>query len=254
MKRARMAGLVLVVAVLAACGSEPEQPAVNIASAADLAAAFTALEPEIEASCGVRVEVILGSSGQLRDQVRSGAPYDLFLSADRAFPRSLESDGAIEAGSVRDYGVGRIVLYTRDGLAPVESLADLMRPDITHVTIGHPDHAPYGRAAREALMAAGVWEAIQPRLVIAENIRQATEYVRGGNADVGIVALSLVLDPPLRHTVIDEHLHEPIVQSGGVSAYADNPEGARCALAFIASDAGQRILARYGFEPVHEAP
>lgn len=233
-----------------ACGGEERRATVNIAAASDLAGAFVVLGPEIEAACQVDVEVTLGSSGQLRDQVRAGAPYDLFLSADRAFPRSLEAEGAIEAGSVRDYGVGRIVILTRDGIEPVQSLNDLTRADIRHVTIANPDHAPYGRAAREALSAAGVWEAIQPRLVVAENIRQATEYVRGGNADAGIVALSLVLDPPLPHTLIEQQWHEPIVQSGGVSAYAANPVGGRCALGFIASESGRTILVRYGFEPV----
>lgn len=242
------AALVTLLAI--ACGGDEHRATVNIAAAADLTGAFTVLGLEIEAACAVDVEVTLGSSGQLRDQVRAGAPFDVFLSADRAFPRSLEAEGAIEAGSVRDYGVGRIVILTREGIEPVQSLADLTRADIRHVTIAHPDHAPYGRAAREALSAAGVWEAIQPRLVVAENIRQATEYVRGGNADAGIVALSLVLDPPLPHTPIEQQWHEPIVQSGGVSAYAVNPAGARCALGVIASEPGRTILVRYGFEPV----
>ncbi|MDO9445998.1 MAG: molybdate ABC transporter substrate-binding protein [Dehalococcoidia bacterium] len=241
---------VLAALVIVACGGDERRATVNIAAASDLAGAFTVLSPEIEAACEVTVAVTLGSSGQLRDQVRAGAPYDLFLSADRAFPRSLEAEGAIEAGSVRDYGVGRIAILTREGIEPVQSLADLTRADIRHVTIANPDHAPYGRAAREALSTAGVWEAIQPTLVVAENIRQATEYVRGGNADAGIVALSLVLDPPLPHTLIDQEWHEPIVQSGGVSAHAANPAGARCALDRLAGDRGQVVLVRYGFEPV----
>lgn len=242
------AALVTLAAV--ACGGGERPATLNIAAASDLAGAFTVLGPEIEAACEVDVEITLGSSGQLRDQVRAGAPYDLFLSADRAFPRSLEAEGAIEAGSVRDYGIGRIVILTREGIEPVQSLADLTRADIRHLTIANPDHAPYGRAARKALSAAGVWEAIQPRLVVAENIRQATEYVRGGNADVGIVALSLVLDPPLPHTLVEQQWHEPIVQSGGVSTHAANPAGARCALDLLAGDRGQAVLVRYGFEPV----
>jgi molybdate transport system substrate-binding protein len=249
-RAALLACAALMVGVAIGCGGDGPRSIVTIAAASDLAGAFTVLGPEIEAACGADVELTLGSSGQLRDQVRSGAPFDVFLSADRAFPRSLEAEGAIEPGSVRDYGVGRIVILTREGIEPVQSLADLTRADIRHVTIANPDHAPYGRAARQALTAVGVWGSLQPRLVVAENIRQATEYVRGGNADAGIVALSLVLDPPLPHALIEARWHEPIVQSGGVSAYAENPAGARCALDLLGSDPGQAILSRYGFEAV----
>jgi molybdate transport system substrate-binding protein len=241
------AGAVLI--GLASCGS-PGGPTLTIAAASDLARAFDELIPVIAEACDIAVETVLGSSGQLRDQVRAGAPYDLYLSADRAYPRALEASGDIEPGSVRDYAVGRIVIAWRDGVAPVESLDQLIRADLTHIAIANPDHAPYGRAAREALAAAGLWETLRPRFVVGENIRQTTEYVRGGNADAGIVALSLVLDPAVPHTLIDDASHGPIVQSGGVSAHATHPEGARCALGALAGDEGQRILARFGFERV----
>lgn len=236
------------VAVLPGCGSD-DGASLTIAAASDLARAFDELVPLISDACDVDVETVLGASGQLRDQVRSGAPYDLYLSADRGYTRELEASGDIEAGSVRDYAVGHIVIAWREGIAPISSLAELTRAGVQHIAIANPDHAPYGRAAREALTTAGMWGTLQPRLVLGENIRQATEYVRGGNADAGILALSLVLDPALPHALIAQELHAPIVQSGGVSAHAPNPGAARCALAVLTGDEAGRVLARFGFEP-----
>ena len=233
--------------LLTACGGE--RASLTVAAASDLALAFDDLTPMIEQTCGVDLVVTLGSSGQLRDQVRAGAPYDVDLSADRAYPRELEAAGAIIAGSTRDYGIGRLALDTRDGIPAVGHLDDLIHADVRHVTIASPDHAPYGRAAREALEAAGVWEAIQPRLVIAENIRQAAEYVRTGNADAGIVALSLLITGGRAYTLIDADAHAPIVQSGGVVARSEQPEAAACALDVLTGDVGQAVLARFGIEP-----
>lgn len=223
-------------------------PVLTIAAASDLAPASVDLEPPIEAECDVEVSFVFGSSGQLRDQVRGGAPYDLFLSADRGFLEGLAASGEIDPVSVRDYALGGLVLAWRDGLPPLAGLDDLRRADIERIAIASPEHAPYGRAARQALEAAGLWDDVQPKIVVAENIRQASEYVRSGNVDAALLSHSLVVQPERAHIAVDGALHAPLVQAGGVLARSQASDAAACALRVIAEGSGQDVLARYGFE------
>jgi molybdate transport system substrate-binding protein len=234
----------------AGCGGGDAPGALTLAAASDLAGVIEALTPEIERACDTRVVATFGSSGQLRDQVRAGAPYDLYLSADRAYPRDLEAAGALEAGSVVDYATGRLALVTRSGLLPVEAVGALGRADLRWIAMANPAHAPYGRAAREALEGAGAWSAVESRIVMAENVRQAVEYVRSGDADAGLVALALVVGTDATFRLVPADLHAPIVQSGGVVAGARSARAARCALALLAGDGGRDVLTRFGFEPV----
>ncbi|GMU40722.1 MAG: molybdate ABC transporter substrate-binding protein [Chloroflexota bacterium] len=236
----------------AACSDAP--PSLTIAAASDLAPASVDLEPLVEAECDVDVSFVLGSSGQLRDQVRAGAPYDLFLSADRGFVDGLAQSGDIDPTSVRDYAVGGLALAWRDGLPPLATLDDLRRADIERIAIASPEHAPYGRAARQALEAADLWDALQPRIVIAENIRQASEYLRSGNVDAALLSHSLVVQPARAHLSVDSALHAPLVQASGVVARSAATEAAACVLRVIAEGAGQDVLARYGFESPVAAP
>ncbi len=242
----------LLVLLLSGCGSATAGERVTVAAASDLAGALEALAPLVERECGAQMDVVLGSSGQLRDQVRAGAPYDLYLSADRSYPYDLEASGDIQVGSVHDYAVGHLALPWRDGLAPLMSIQDLARPDVQRIAIANPDHAPYGRAAREALESAGLWESLSPRLVVAENVRQAAEYVRSGDADAGLVALStLTLGRALRHAVVDPALHALIVQAGGVVASAEHGAAAECVLRLLQHDDNARsVLRASGFETV----
>lgn len=243
------------VSVLGGAGPEERAAArITVAAAADLQDAFTALEPQVEAACATELVMVYGSSGQLRTQVLAGAGYGLFLSADAAYPAEIAAAGLGVPGGLASYGVGRLALVFRGMRAdwlPPQGIQDLTRRDIRTIAIANPDHAPYGRAAKEALERSGLYSTVWGRLVIGENVRQAVEYVQSGNADVGLVALSLVIHSEgIVSHVVDASLHEPITQAGIVLKGTGAELTGRCVLQFLLDPGGQEVLRVYGFEAV----
>lgn len=233
---------------------EGESVALEIAAASDLRPLIEDLVPVLERRCGATVSAVFGSSGQLKSQIEAGAPFDIFLSADQAYPLELLRGGHVAPNGAAAYAVGRIVVATRPGLEPARDLESLDRSDIRTIAMANPVHAPYGRAAEQALRSAGVYDTVRNRLVLGENIRQATDYVARGDADAGIVALSLAVSlPSLAYTVVDASLHEPIVQAGAVIKGTGAERTARCVLHYLLTEEGQAALARFGFEPVQGA-
>lgn len=241
---------------LTACAPNPSTPApLRVAAASDLQAAFPALIAGFHQHSGETVEMIAGASGQLSQQVRQGAPFDVFLSADLGFVAKLAEAGAIRPDSVRPYAIGSLVLAVyRESPAGVSSLGDLARPEIQRVSIANPEHAPYGRAAKQALERAGLWESLRPKIVQAETVRQALQFVRTGNADAGLVGRAISDVPEVRIVTIDPALHEPIVQGLGIVAASARPESAAAFTRFLLGADGQRILAQYGFRPPDPIP
>lgn len=232
-------------------GAEPSErasAAIKVAAAADLRSLMGEIGDELEAACNTRITFVFGSSGQLRAQIRAGADFALFLSADEAFPRELAEAGLVVPNGLASYGVGRVAVAWRTGIPPVERIQDVVRDDIRRFAIANPAHAPYGRAAKEALESAGVYSAIERRLVFGENIRQTTDYVEKGDADAGIVALALVINTTTPYTLIDAALHNPISQGGAVIKGTGGELTGRCVLQYLLDDAGQGALRRFGFE------
>jgi molybdate transport system substrate-binding protein len=227
---------------------------VRVAAAADLKFAFdevTALAERQQP--GLDVEVVYGSSGTFLQQIVNGAPFDLYLSADLAFPRELVDRGLAESGDVFPYAVGRLVLWVPEGspVDPSAGLAVLADGQVRRVAIANPEHAPYGRAAVAALRTAGVDEAVATKLVLGENVAQAAEFVQSGNADAGVVALSLVLSDPLRDVgrwaEVPLETFPRLEQGGVVLSRAADPAAARRLRGVLLGDAGREVLARYGF-------
>ena len=182
-----------------ALASAHAQPAtLTIAAASDLRFALDELLQSFRATRpGVRVDVVYGSSGKLSTQVRNGAPFDIFFSADRAYAQELEVAG-FTAGAPRLYATGRLVAWSADAVLGRLSLDDLVRhPSVKRFAIANPDHAPYGQRAVEVLRNRGLYDAVAPRLVLGDNINQAAQFVQTGAAQAGIVAYSLVLSPAL---------------------------------------------------------
>ena len=197
-----------------------------------------------------RVETIYGSSGKFQAQIRQGAPFDLYFSADITYPRMLKVEGF--AGSeVQPYAVGRIVLWSASRDAAKMTLADLADPAIRKIAIANPRHAPYGRRAEEALRAAGVWDKVEARLVYGENIVQTAQFVHSGNAQVGIIALSLALNPELaRHggyALIPDNLHQPLEQGFIITKRAAGNTLAQVFARFIVGREARAVMSRYGF-------
>jgi molybdate transport system substrate-binding protein len=226
---------------------------VTVAAASDLSYAMNEIAANFEEATGCGVRVSTGSSGNFLSQIENGAPFDVFFSADIEYPRKLEAEGLAAPGSTYLYAVGKIVLWVRNDsrLDISKGFAALRDPSIQKVAIANPLHAPYGRAAEEALRGAGIYDAMKDRLVLGENISQAAQFVESGNAEAGILALSLVLSPGLkekgRYARVPENLYAPIQQGVVLVRASRNAQGAQAFLDYIKSSATVALLERYGF-------
>jgi molybdate transport system substrate-binding protein len=198
---------------------------------------------------GGDVVVTTGASGQLAIQLRAGAPYDVFLAANEAFVDDAIAGGACAATSKSVYARGRLALVSRAGLTPpVETVRELADARLVKIGIANPAHAPYGQAARAALQSTGVWNTVEPRLVLGDNVRQALQLVESGNVDAALVSHALVGDSGLAVRAVDETLHPPLRQALAVCG-DDHQEAGSAFAGFVLSPAGQAILARHGFAP-----
>jgi molybdate transport system substrate-binding protein len=224
---------------------------ITIAAAADLKFALDEIVVLFgKAHPADGVETIYGSSGKFQTQIRQGAPFDLYFSADIAYPRALKAEG-FAASDVQPYAVGRIVLWSTSRDTGKMTLADLTDPTIQKIAIANPKHAPYGKRAEEALRAAGVWEKVESKLVYGENVAQAAQFVQTGNAQAGIIALSLALSPKLAkqggYALIPGKLHQPLEQGFIITRRAaDNPL-AKVFASFMAGKEARAVMTRYGF-------
>ena len=216
-----------------------------VAAASDLARSTDQIVAAFQKATGSRAVFTLGSSGMLARQIENGAPFDVFLSANVDFLNDLIAKGHIERDSMTVYASGLLGLWSRTG--SVRTLDALKQNEIRYVAIANPVHAPYGLAARKALESAGVWKPIEPKLVLAENVRQALAYAETGSADVAITAWALIHDRG--GAAIPAHLYPPIVQAGGVVARTERTQDARRFLAFLTGPEGRRILVAGGFLP-----
>jgi molybdate transport system substrate-binding protein len=250
MKSRRIAAIVL----LAIAGTRAvEAQEVRVAAAADLKFAMTDLTGQFEKQTGTKVDVTYGSSGNFFAQLQNGAPFDLFFSADIGYPRKLEVAGLAEPGTLYQYAVGRIAIWT-----PADSKVDvakqgwnaLLDASVQKIAIANPEHAPYGRAAVAAMQKAGIYEQVKAKLVYGENISQAAQFVQSGNAQAGIVATSLAVSPAMKdgkRWEIPAEMHPPIEQAAIVMKDAKNKDKAKAFLEFVKSTEGRSTLAKYGF-------
>lgn len=250
---------VLASLLLAACASPPGDvdPAggmVRIAAAADLKFALEEVGAELaETRPDITLATTYGSSGTFLQQLSNGAPFDLFLSADMSYPEQLVEAGLAGAADLFPYAVGRLVVWAPVGspVDPSRGVAALADPAARKVAIANPEHAPYGRAAVAAMQTAGVYDAVADRLVLGENVAQAAEFVVSGNAQVGIVALSLALAPSMADrgafSEVPLDTYPTIEQGGVVMASAQAPAAARAVRDYLTGDEGTRVLRRYGF-------
>jgi molybdate transport system substrate-binding protein len=224
---------------------------ITIAAAADLKFCMDDIVAAFKAShADADIKVVYGSSGNFDAQIRAGAPFDLFFSADIEFPLALRG-ADLAASDVRPYAIGRIVLWSATLDAAHITLTDLSRADIRKVAIANPLHAPYGKRAEEALRASGLWETVQPKLVLGENIAQTAQFVQSGNAQVGIIALSLALNPELAtqggYYLIPDTLHKPLEQGFVITRRAADNALAKTFADYVTSPPARAVMVRYGF-------
>ena len=245
----------LLVCVLIAAVAAPASAAdqLSIAAAADLTFAFKEVAANFQKQNGAVVKLSYGSSGNFFSQIRNGAPYDLFFSADISYARKLEDAGLIEPGTLYEYAIGKIVLWVpaSSKLDVSKGLSVLTDPSIRKIAIANPDHAPYGRAAKAAMEKEGIYDQVKSKIVLGENISQTAQFVQSGNADIGILALSLTLAPTLkdkgRSYEIPSADYPPIEQAAVVLKSSKDKELAKKFLASLRDPATIEIMERYGF-------
>lgn len=237
----------LVALVAAHVGGVAAAPAtITVFGAADLAFAFRDIAPRFEAAHRVKVTLVMGSTGNLAQQVAAGAPADVFFAANEAFVDDLIERGALLRETRALYAQGRIGIAARPGRG-VKELRALADPAIRRIAIANPGHAPYGKAAEEALRRAGLWDAVKPRLVFGDNIRHTLQFLETGAVDVAIIALSIADVPGIEFMLIDAALHAPLNQAAAVTTRSPHPDLAQGFIRFVVGPEGRPIMKRYGF-------
>lgn len=235
--------------VVLVCSSPVAAQSLTLAAAAsmrnamnDIIAAYQLQHPDDQ------IQAIFGASGGLTTQIINGAPFDMFFSADTALPQRLY-DAGLTAGKPMVYAEGRLVLWSATRDVSTLALEDLATPDIRRIAIAQPRTAPYGQRAQEVLTSLGLWGGVEQKLVFGENISQAARMAEAGAADVGLIALSLVVIPPLdKHAfqLIDADLHAPLTQAFVITQRAHNNPAAQRFTAFMGSPEAILILRRHG--------
>lgn len=225
-----------------------------IAAASDLKFAmdeichvFEQINPDIQ------VNVSYGSSGNFFAQIKQGAPFDIFFSADASYPALLEEEGFCAKGQRHLYAIGKIVLWIpkKSAVNPQKGLSIVLESEIKKLAIANPKHAPYGRAAEEALRYYQVWDKVQGKLAFGENISQTAQFVQTGAADAGIIALSLAISPKMaddgNHWIIPDESYSKLEQVYTVLQRGKDKSGVKIFLKFVQGEKGRKILSAYGF-------
>jgi molybdate transport system substrate-binding protein len=237
------------------------QASLRVAAAADLQPVLPPLLEQFQKATGIRAAATYQASAALTTQIENGAPFDLFLSADLGYPKRLIEAGLADAAGSADsttpitYAKGTLVLWARkDSRLPPPSLSLLGNPDLHRLAIANPDRAPYGRAAVAALTSLKLYETLKPRIVTAENISQAAQFVESGNAEAGLISMTSALTPQLASSgtyfVMPRELYPPIEQGAVIISKTTQRAAAHQLLEFLLSAPVQAHLARSGLTPV----
>lgn len=246
--RSTLARLAILV-VLAACSKRASGRKVRVAAASDLQRAFSEVFKEFHKRTGIAVEPNFGSSGLLAKQIEQSAPYFLFAAANKAFVEQVVAAGKCDGSTAALYGRGRIVVWTTEKVGKVTKLDELASDRFKKIAVANPDHAPYGLAAKQALQKLGLWDQLQPKLVLGDNIQATMLYAKDGNADAAIVALSLAVVADNGHSLtIDPALYDALDQQLVVCGSGPEADDARQLATFVNSPEGREIMTRYGFQ------
>jgi molybdate transport system substrate-binding protein len=224
---------------------------VQVAVAANFASTMKDIATEFEKGAKHSLLITAGSSGKFYAQIKNGAPFDVFLSADDERPKLLEDEGLSVKGSRFTYAVGRLVLWSQDP-SLVTGQDTLKTAPFKHLAIANPKLAPYGVAAMQAMIKMGIWESLQPRIVMGESLGQTVGFLESGNAELGFLALSQVLDEKLKgkgsRWDVPENLHEPIRQDAVLLTKGESNPAAKAVMEFLHSPQARSIIERYGYK------
>src|SRR5450631_629128 len=225
-----------------------------VAAAADMNAALPQLATAYTKKTGQTVKLSFGSSGNLTNQIRNGAPFDLFFSADEQYPQQLIAEGLASKDTLYRYAVGRLVLWVPSD-SPLDlskaGIQSLLDPTVKKISIANPATAPYGRAAEAALRLSGIYDQISSRLVLGENVSQAAQFVESGNAQAGLIALSHALAPAMkdkgRYWTVPLDAYPTLNQAAVVLSRSKQQDAARRFLDYLRSPGATSLLTSCGF-------
>jgi molybdate transport system substrate-binding protein len=238
--------------------SQSHAEKVTIAAASDLKFAMEEIVSDFKKlNKADDISVVYGSSGNFYTQIQNGAPYDIFFSADSDLPKALQKKG-LTTSPITPYALGRIVLWSARLDATKLTLSSLADPTIAKVAIANPSHAPYGMRAAEALQAAKVWDVVKPKLVLGENVTQAALFTDTKNADVGIIALSLAVNPTLSakggYWLIPAEFHTPLDQAFVITKRAQTNAAAKRFADYMNRPAARATMIKNGLALANEKP
>jgi molybdate transport system substrate-binding protein len=249
---------VLVCALLLAVSLQAAE--IRVAAASDLNFALRELASSFERQTGNKVVLSFGSSGNFYSQIQNGAPYDVFMSADAGYPEMLAKAGLADAATLYRYARGALVLWVPNsvGLDPkAQGMKLLAAPAIKKIAMANPKHAPYGRAAEAALKSLGVYEQVAGKLVMGENISQAAQFVESGNAQAGLIALSLVLAPAMqdkgKYWQVPDSAYPAVEQAAVVLKGSRESGAARAFLEYLKTREARAIFEKNGFRSASES-
>jgi len=229
-------------------GAKAEE--VQVAVAANFVSTMKDIAAEFEKASKHSVQITAGSSGKFYAQIKNAAPFEVFLSADDERPKLLEDEGLGVKGSRFTYAVGRLVLWSQDP-SLVTGQETLKTATFKHLAIANPKLAPYGVAAMQAMIKMGIWESLQPRIVMGESLGQTVGFLESGNAELGFLALSQVFDEKLKgkgsRWDVPESFHEPIRQDAVLLTKGESNPAAKALMEFLRSPQARSIMERYGY-------
>lgn len=250
--RSLLKAILLLPLLLLPSACTPKEETLSIAAAASTQYLMEDLIATFKAETGIHATLSTGASGQLVAQILNGAPFDLFFSADMEYPQRLSDKGFVAAGPTQ-YGQGTLILWTVKAVDISSGMPALLHPDIHTVAIADPETAPYGRIAQEALILAGLWDSLQPKLVFGESISQVNNWVSSGTADAGFTALSVVKAGPMEgkgtFAAVSSEFATPLPQGVALLKHGAQHHGtaSRRFWDFVFSAKGSMVLARHGY-------
>lgn len=236
---------------LPACDKPSDK--ITVAAAANVQYVMEDIRKAFEKETGKPVQIVVSSSGKLTSQIREGAPFDVFVSADIKYPKEIYDQGGAEA-EPKIYAYGKLVIWSMKDSANLQALT---RPAIHKIAIPNPTVAPYGEAAVQAMQKTGLYDQLKSKIVQGESISQTAQYITTGAADIGFNALSIVLSPEMKGKgkwqLVDSTLYQPIAQSAILLRHSeDSPkkEPSKQFFDFLYSAKGQAIFKKYGYGTV----
>jgi molybdate transport system substrate-binding protein len=234
-------------------GSFATAQEITVAAAADMSAALPELVAAYTKKTGQTVKLSFGASGNLTNQIRNGAPFDIFFSADEQYPQQLITEGLALKETLYRYAIGRLVLWVPNDSLDLSKLGiqALLDPSVKKISIANPATAPYGRAAEATLRHFGIYDQVSSRLVVGENISQAAQFVESGNTQAGLIALSHALAPAMkdkgRYWTVPLDAYPTLNQAAVVLSKSKQQDAARRFLEFLRSPEATSLLTGYGF-------